>query len=103
GAAGPNAPTGPNGPDADAEWSAAVDTSGGPTTRAVLLHRRLTLVNDLRGALESVRTTRTDLVAAHENVRIQIARLRAGIATTGDLQPDVATLKAMLEQAPVGA
>jgi len=32
-------------------------------------------------------------------VRIQLARVRAGIANTGDLQPDVASLKALLDAA----
>ena len=71
----------------------------GVTTRAVLLSRRLSLVNDLRAALDTVRAQRSDVVTAHENVRIQLARLRAGVARTGDLQPDVASLKGVLDAA----
>jgi serine/threonine-protein kinase len=88
-----------DGSTAGSEWSGeAVEAlPAGPTTRAVLLNRRLTLVNDLRAALDEVRTQRTDAMAAHENVRIQLARLRAGIATTADLQPDVAALRGVLD------
>ena len=80
------------------------DAAGSPeptgvTTRAVLLSRRVSLVADLRAALETVRAQRTDVVSAQENVRIQLARVRAGIARTADLQPDVASLKAVLDAA----
>jgi serine/threonine-protein kinase len=84
----------------ESAWAGEPDDAaqaGGPTTRAVILHRRLALVNDLRAALDTVRARRTDVIAGHENVRIQLARVRAGIASTGDLQPDVATLKALLD------
>jgi hypothetical protein len=86
---------------AEPAWrdEAAASESTGVTTRAVLLSRRVSLVADLRAALETVRTQRTDVVTAHENVRIQLARVRAGIARTGDLQPDVASLKAVLDAA----
>jgi hypothetical protein len=90
----------------DASWRAASldePEPAGVTTRAVLLHRRLSLVNDLRNALDTVRAQRTDVVAAHENVRIQLARLRAGLARTADLEPDVATLRAVLDAAAPSA
>jgi hypothetical protein len=84
------------------EGAVAPETPGGVTTRAVLLSRRVSLVAEMRGALDTVRSQRSDVVAAHENVRIQLARVRAGLATTGDLQPDVTALKAMLDAATPG-
>ncbi|AHG90582.1 protein kinase [Gemmatirosa kalamazoonensis] len=89
----------------DGAWRADTPSSAegaGVTTRAVLLSRRLSLVSDLRSALELVRAQRTDVVAAHENVRIQLARVRAGIARSADLQPDAATLQSMLDAAQPG-
>jgi hypothetical protein len=78
------------------------DSGGtGVTTRAVLLHRRLSLVGELRSSLETLRARRTDVIAAHENVRIQLARLRAGVASPPDLREDVSTLRATLDDAQV--
>jgi hypothetical protein len=70
--------------------------AGGATTRAELDSRRLALIAELRTSLEEVRTRRADVVAATENVRIQLARLRAGLAKPTDLDPDVNELQALL-------
>jgi hypothetical protein len=73
---------------------------GGPTTRAELVSRRLSLVAELRASLDDARGRRADLVAAAENVRIQLARLRAGLAAPDDLDADLAELDAAVRGAP---
>jgi hypothetical protein len=74
--------------------------AGGPTTRAELVSRRLSLVAELRASLDDTRARRADLVAAAENVRIQLARLRAGLAAPDDLDADLAELEAAVRGAP---
>ena len=74
----------------------AEPAAGGPTTRAELVSRRVSLVAELRGSLEEARSRRADLVAASENVRIQLARVRAGLADPPDVDPDVAELRTLL-------
>ncbi|GLC26453.1 serine/threonine-protein kinase [Roseisolibacter agri] len=70
--------------------------AGGPTTRAQLVSRRVSLVADLRGSLDDARARRADVVAASENLRIQLARVRAGLASADDLAPDLAELEALV-------
>jgi serine/threonine-protein kinase len=72
---------------------------GGPTTRAELVSRRLALVAELRAALDATRAHRADVIAAAENVRIQLARARAGLADADDLAPDVRELEGALAAA----
>jgi serine/threonine-protein kinase len=76
---------------------------GGPTTRAELVSRRVSLVAELRTSLDEARGRRANVIAASENVRIQLARVRAGLADVDDLAPDVRELRAMLAAAPDGA
>jgi hypothetical protein len=56
------------------------------------------LVSDLRAAGAAARRQRADLTAAEENVRICLVRLRAGIGEPADLEPDIATLRALVAQ-----
>jgi serine/threonine-protein kinase len=72
--------------------------SPGVTTQAVLMHRRLALVADLRTGLAEARQRRRDLVAAGENVRIGVSRLRAGLGAPDDLAPDVETLRSLVAE-----
>ena len=74
--------------------------AGGPTTRAELVSRRLSLVAELRASLDDTRARRADVVAAAENVRIQLSRLRAGLAAPADLDADLAELEAAVRDAP---
>lgn len=71
----------------------------GPTTRGELLSRRVQLVDETRAALAGVQDARSAVLAAAENVRIQLARTRAGLAAPGDLAPDVAALQALVARA----
>jgi hypothetical protein len=89
----------PPAPPADAAWSSDGSAAPGVTTRAILLHRRVALVNELRAALDDVRAQRGDVVAAQENVRLQLARARAGLASAESLEPDVASLRQVLDAA----
>ena len=74
----------------------AESVAGGPTTRAELVSRRVSLVAELRDSLEDARSRRADVVAASENVRIQLARVRAGLADPSEVDPDVSQLRALL-------
>jgi serine/threonine-protein kinase len=76
---------------------ARVPAAGGPTTRAELVSRRVSLVADLRASLDAARGRRADVVAASENVRIQLARVRAGLADVDDLAPDLDELRSLLD------
>ncbi len=78
------------------EMAAAAPPAGGPTTRAELVSRRLSLVADLRGSLHPAAPRRADVVAASENVRIQLSRVRAGLASADDLATDVDELDALV-------
>ncbi|MGZ8375609.1 MAG: protein kinase domain-containing protein [Gemmatirosa sp.] len=79
-----------------------VPATGGPTTRAELVSRRVSLVAELRASLDAARAQRADVLAASENVRIQLARVRAGLADADDLAPDLLELRALLAAAPAG-
>ena len=94
------------GDDVPAAQPALVAADGGGvtgvTTQGVLMHRRLALVSDLRAAGAAARQRRADLVAAEENVRIGLARLRAGVGDPADLEPDIATMRALVAEATPG-
>jgi hypothetical protein len=49
----------------------------------------------MRGSLDELRARRTAIGAALENVRIQLLRVRAGIAATDDLREEVEALRAL--------
>jgi serine/threonine-protein kinase len=78
---------------------AAEGAAPGVTTQAVLMHRRLALVSDLRAAGAAAQQRRNDLTAAAENVRIGLARLRAGVGDPADLEPDIAAMRALVTEA----
>jgi hypothetical protein len=88
-----------SGPRDLAPAAAVTDGAPGVTTRAILLHRRVTLVGELRTALDDLQGQRGDVIAAQENVRLQLARARAGLTPPESLAPDVASLKAVLDAA----
>ena len=53
----------------------------------------------MRASLDEARARRADVVAASENVRIQLSRVRAGLADAADVGQDVAELQALVRAA----
>lgn len=91
------------GPAPAAEPTDGMEPGPGITTRAILLHRRVALVGELHTALDTVRAQRGNVIAAQENVRLQLTRARAGLTAPEDLTPDVDTLRSVLDAAERGA
>jgi serine/threonine-protein kinase len=79
--------------------AAASRTIGPPTERA-LHDRRAGLLGEMRDALDDVRSRRAAISAALENLRIQLLRVRAGIAAPDDLREEVEALGALGENIP---
>ena len=69
-------------------------TTGPPTERS-LHDRRAALLGEMRDALDDVRSRRAAIRAALENLRIQLLRVRAGIAAPEDLREEVEALRAL--------
>ncbi len=74
--------------------AAAGRTAAVPTEHA-LHDRRSALLAEMRDALDGVRARRAAIGAALENLRIQLLRVRAGIATPDDLGEEVDALRAL--------
>ena len=88
------------GGDRDARVSAvtplaAAGRTGGVPTEHALHDRRSALLAEMRDALDDVRSRRAAIGAALENLRIQLLRVRAGIATADDLREEVEALRAL--------
>ena len=77
----------------------AATTAGAPTAHA-LEDRRTALLAEMRGSLDELRARRAAIGAALENVRIQLLRVRAGIASTDDLHQEVEALRALVPSTP---
>ncbi len=60
---------------------------------ATLLERRVSAVSDLSGACEAVRDSRASALSALESLRVGLIRLRAGVATVGEVASDVQTAR----------
>jgi hypothetical protein len=71
----------------------------GPPTERTLHDRRAALLGEMRDALDEVRSRRAAIGAALENLRIQLLRVRAGIAAPDDLREEVDALRAVGEGA----
>jgi hypothetical protein len=67
----------------------------GPPTERALHDRRAALLGEMRDALDGVRSRRAAIGAALENLRIQLLRVRAGIAAPEDLREEVDALRAL--------
>ena len=67
----------------------------GPPTERTLHDRRAALLGEMRDALDEVRSRRAAIGAALENLRIQLLRVRAGIAAADDLREEVEALRAL--------
>jgi serine/threonine-protein kinase len=85
--------------DPDDAMSAAVArrADGSPMSHA-LEDRRAVLLGEMRGSLDDLRARRAAIGAALENVRIQLLRVRAGIATPADLRQEVEALGTLAER-----
>ena len=81
----------------DAESS--VTTSGGFTTPSeqALEDRRVSLLDEMRDALQATRARRATIAAALENARIQLLRVGAGVGSADDMRQEVAALRALAE------
>ena len=79
-------------PDDAGPRRAAPITDGAPTSRA-LEDRRGVLLAEMRRSLDDLRARRAAIGAALENVRIQLLRIRAGIATPDDLREEVEAVR----------
>ena len=66
-----------------------------PPTEHALHDRRAALLGEMRDALDGVRSRRAAIGAALENLRIQLLRVRAGIAAPEDLREEVDALRAL--------
>ena len=75
-------------------------TSGGFRTpnELVLEERRVSLLDEMRDALQSTRARRATIAAALENVRIQLLRIGAGVGGADDMREEVAALRALVDQ-----
>jgi hypothetical protein len=71
--------------------------AAGPPTEHALHDRRAALLGEMRDALDGVRARRAAIGAALENLRIQLLRVRAGIAAPEDLHEEVEALRALGE------
>jgi hypothetical protein len=71
--------------------------AAGPPTEHALHDRRAALLGEMRDALDGVRARRAAIGAALENLRIQLLRVRAGIAAPEDLVEEVEALLALGE------
>ena len=69
----------------------------GPPTERTLHDRRAALLGEMRDALDQARSRRAAIGAALENLRIQLLRVRAGIASPDDLGEEVDALRALGE------
>jgi len=69
----------------------------GPPTEHALHDRRAALLAEMRDALDGVRSRRAAIGAALENLRIQLLRVRAGIAAPEDLREEVEALRTLGE------
>jgi hypothetical protein len=74
---------------------AAAARAAGPPTEHALHDRRAALLVEMRDTLDGVRSRRAAIGAALENLRIQLLRVRAGIATPDDLREEVEALRAL--------
>jgi hypothetical protein len=72
----------------------------GPTNQESLALRRNALLDEMRGTLERTQSRRATLAAALENVRIQLLRVGAGMATPEDMREEVATLSSLDHELP---
>jgi hypothetical protein len=74
-------------------------TSGGFTTPSehALEDRRVTLLAEMRDALQTTRARRTTIAAALENVRIQLLRVGAGVGTADDMREELAALRRLAD------
>jgi hypothetical protein len=79
----------------DSSPGATTATTDGVPTAHALEDRRGVLLGEMRGSLDELRARRTAIGAALENVRIQLLRVRAGIAATDDLREEVEALRAL--------
>jgi hypothetical protein len=79
--------------------SARETSSGGFTTPSehVLEDRRVTLLGEMRDALQSTRARRATIAAALENVRIQLLRVGAGVGTADDMREELSALRRLAE------
>ena len=68
------------------------------TSENALELRRTVLLDEMREALETTRTSRAMLAAAAENVRIQLLRVGAVISAPDDMREEVATLCTLVER-----
>jgi predicted Ser/Thr protein kinase len=59
--------------------------------------RRSAMLAEMRDTLETMRSRRTTMTAALENVRIQLLRIGAGIGSPDDMRQEVDTLRALAE------
>jgi hypothetical protein len=66
-------------------------------TEHALLDRRSALLAEMREALDGVRTRRTAIGAALENVRIQLLRLGAGVGRADDMREEVAAMRLLID------
>ena len=62
--------------------------------------RRSAMLTEMRDTLETMRSRRTTMTAALENVRIQLLRIGAGIGSAHDMSQEIATLSALVAAEP---
>jgi serine/threonine-protein kinase len=67
-------------------------------TATALASRRAALIDELHEERRRVAERREAVLAALENVRVQLLRLRAGFGRPGDLAPDLEAARALLDR-----
>jgi DNA-binding TFAR19-related protein (PDSD5 family) len=73
----------------------------GATNQESLALRRNALLDEMRETLDRMQSRRATLAAALENVRIQLLRIGAGMATPDDMHEEVAILSQLDHELPV--
>jgi serine/threonine-protein kinase len=86
------------GPIDDASPSAPYADPQSPPSEAHLDARRSAMLAEMRDTLETMRSRRTTMTAALENVRIQLLRIGAGIGSPDDMRQEVDTLRALVAE-----
>jgi eukaryotic-like serine/threonine-protein kinase len=73
----------------------AVPSADGGLSERTLHDRRVTLVAEMRDALETTQSRRATIAAALENVRVQLLRIGAGVGAPDDMREEVAALRTL--------
>ena len=85
-------------PRLDGDRSRETSSGGFATPSELALEdRRVTLLTEMRSALQSARAQRATIAAALENVRIQLLRVGAGVGTVDDMREELAALRRLAE------